>query len=174
MGTTKISDIMNKQNVAIAANKEYGPIEMVIREKDEYLEDEEYEIWHIGHHYLTKDELNLNKAMKIALDASSKKDEARQTKEKKKENSERISQSFGFELSSTMDAEQSSRAALICVIMLDIFKGFVLSLWLFLWRYYWLYFGTIRMYRTTNQEAENSLFYFEAPDWSRKERRNAV
>merc|ERR1712228_205631 len=121
--TTKISDII------IAANKEYGPIEMVIKEKDEYLEDEEYEIWHIGYHYSTKDELNLNKVMKIALDASSitsslkysslsKKDETGQTKEKKKENSERISQSFGFELSSTMDAEQSSRAALICVIMI--------------------------------------------------------
>merc|ERR1712228_457503 len=121
--TTKISDII------IAANKEYGPIEMVIKEKDEYLEDEEYKIWHIGYHYSTKDELNLNKVMKIALDASSitsslkysslsKKDETGQTKEKKKENSERISQSFGFELSSTMDAEQSSRAALICVIMI--------------------------------------------------------
>lgn len=154
----------------------YASIGMVIREKKEYLEEEKDELWHIGYHYSAKDELTLNKTKRTALAASSSKSSLKyadvskeegtsQTEEKKKENSERSSQSLSsFEASSTMDTEQSSRAALICVIMLNGFKGFVLSLWIILWRSYCVYLAVDIMQHSCDKS--KSL--------SKRERRNVV
>jgi len=128
MASTEIL-VLRPQFAVIGAEEEHESIEMAIREKDEYLKEEEDKVWHIGYHYSAKDELSLNKDIKTASIALlpnsslryavlSNKEETGQVDKKKKENSERMYQSYHFEVSSTMSTKQSSRAALICVIMI--------------------------------------------------------
>merc|ERR1719361_2093089 len=152
------SEISSKQKVVIAARDECESIENVIREKESCVGVRDDDVRHDAYQHSGKCTLSFNiltsnssaaslsKASLIYMDPLQQR-EKYQADEKKKEKSERMFRSFHFELSPTMGSEQSSRAALISTMVLDMFKNFILSLWFMfmenLWLIFWKYLDFI-------------------------------
>jgi len=153
--TKRKFDILSKQKVAIAAGSEYKMTRRVIREKVDYMEADEDDVQHDYIHYSSNDEMRLNRLEIVKIPASFiskliliyadrlKEEEPHQEDEKKKEKVEECFEVFTSEPSPTMGFEQSSRAALIIAITLDIFKCFISSLWFMLMKMLFFIFWDI-------------------------------